>query len=135
MIWACFSKKGTGRSHVVEGSMESDAYIRKIIKGRLVQQMKDWNPDGTEIIQQDNVPCHVSRKSKEEFRRLGINVMDWPPCSPHVHPIGNIWAVVKKRVKKEKPRNKSEIISHFLKTWHRNDELVTGESLIASTPR
>ena len=59
-----------------------------------------------------------------------------PVMSVGNNSIENIWSVVKKRISKDKPRNKSEIISHFLRIWHLDEELVAVcQSLITSMPR
>lgn len=100
------------RIRVVEGSIDSD--ILKIIKWRLVQQMKDGYLDGTGIFQQDNTSAMSSENQKKSFN-VWASLHGSAPCSPDVNPIESIWSLVKKRVSKEKSYNKNKVISHFLK--------------------
>ena len=42
---------------------------------------------------QDNARCHVSRVTKAWLELQTIPIMEWPPYSPDLNPIENIWGI------------------------------------------
>jgi transposase len=51
----------------------------------------------------DNASVHTARIVEQLPRELGIEVMDWPPCSPDLTPIENLWAIMKQEIYKLYP--------------------------------
>lgn len=133
MIWACFSWYGTGRCHVVEGTMGGIVYADSIIDHRVVQQMHDW----PHVIwfQQDNAPPHTSRVAKERFAQRHIRLLPWPPASPDANPIEHLWAIVKRRLKLSGCTRKQDLVTAFLDIWVRDAEIAQiCKNLVASMP-
>ena len=52
-----------------------------------------------EKLQQDNAPAHNSILSKTWFSENGLEILEnWPPNSPDINIIENVWSLLKKRV-------------------------------------
>lgn len=49
------------------------------------------------VIQLDNSPIHTSKATRQFLAEKGYNVMDWPPYSPDLNPIENVWALTQHR--------------------------------------
>jgi hypothetical protein len=49
---------------------------------------------------QDGAPCHTSKKVRAFLKESNISVMDWPGNLLYLNPIENLWAIIKRRLKK-----------------------------------
>ena len=61
-------------------------------------------PDGILQFQEDNHPVHTSELIRDWFaRRQDIELIDWPRRSPDLNPIENMWAQIKRHMRKRWP--------------------------------
>ena len=56
-----------------------------------------------DIFMMDNAPVHTARAVSALLREMGVTTMDWPPCSPDLDPIENLWAILKAEIYKLHP--------------------------------
>jgi transposase len=101
-----------------------------------------WEPDL--IFMQDNASIHTSRAVRQWFRDMGIPLLDWPPYSPDLNLIEQVWFHLKKKVLELYPElefatRKTEddllkLEQALIEAW---DALPTSlfESLVKSMPR
>jgi hypothetical protein len=50
------------------------------------------------IFQQDNAPVHTAYVIRDWLAEQEFEVMAWPPYSPDLNPIENLWALLKAKI-------------------------------------
>lgn len=55
------------------------------------------------IFMHDNAPIHTAHIIQGFFNMMAIEVMDWPPYSPDLNPIENLWSVLKQAIYERYP--------------------------------
>lgn len=62
---------------------------------------------------------HTAKLTQDAFRELDIHTMRWPANSPDLNPIKNVWAILKSRINKRRPRplTKQEMADAISEEW------------------
>src|SRR5579859_5743291 len=101
MIWGCFAGNKLGPIVSIAGSVTGDVYTT-ILHDNLLPYLDALANDGIIgiTLQQDNARSHTCKKAKAFFNSAmaehGFTVMDdWPPYSPDMNLIKNLWAHLK----------------------------------------
>ena len=116
MVWGCISYKGVGRIAIVDGNIDSIAYVR-ILAENLFSSIDKMGLNDHFIFQQDNALCHKSAFTARFMSENQINLLEWPAQSPDLNPIEHVWDFMKKQIKKFPIKKRSELIEKIKEIW------------------
>ncbi|KAJ4438155.1 hypothetical protein ANN_14094 [Periplaneta americana] len=117
--WMCYD--GPGSIERIDGRFNAGTYAH-ILESIFLPSALEHFPEGTLLFQQDNHPVHYAASIQRWFqRRPEIEIINWPPKSPDLNVIENIWAELKKRriatYADRRPQNRDELWNQVVDTW------------------
>ena len=104
MIWAgIYGDKLIGPYKVDDGvKLTSQSYCQFLDKTFFKWYKSQSRSFKTKcVFMHDNAPSHAANATRQFLERKGISgkkLMMWPPASPDLNPIENLWAIVKKKI-------------------------------------
>ncbi|KAJ4441080.1 hypothetical protein ANN_10930 [Periplaneta americana] len=120
--WGWMSYDGAGLLKRIHGRYMAEVY-EHILANVMIPSARKRYPEGTLFFQQDNHPIHTANQIQRWFTRRGdVDPVDWPPNSPDMNPIQNLWAAVKRILRsnwaKQLPvRTPKELWDRVLDVW------------------
>lgn len=134
MVWAGFGHNTRTGLVPLDGDPESP---RGGINSMVVHDLyKAYLPEFVQpgdIFMHDNAPGHTAAIIKRLLAEMHIEVMIWPPYSPDLNPIENLWALMKAIIYErypelEKALDNNETLEKLIEAakeaWHAIDERV-----------
>ncbi len=119
-IWGCFAAQEIGQAEIFEGDINGKLYCR-ILEGNLKPTYNKFFPQGERgeqwYFQQDNDPSHKCAGAREWFHRNGVTVLDFPPWSPDLNPIENLWSQLQIAVDTHNARDEAELEAAIQAEW------------------
>lgn len=116
IVWGCFSWYGVGPIHRIEGIMNAQMY-KDIMKNVMLPYATEEMPLIWKF-QHDNDPKHTAKIIRTFFQEESMTVLEWPPQSPDLNPIENLWEIVDKKINRSNATNLTELWNQIKIAWY-----------------
>lgn len=115
-FWGAVAKSGLGPLVPLNGNLNGEKYV-ELLEDNFIDVYKDSGVGS--IFMQDNAPSHKTTHVMNYLSMEQVSVLEWPPQSPDLNPIENIWAVLKSKLRKNSgfPTNRRELIARAQEVW------------------
>jgi transposase len=118
-IWACFSASGLGYCYIYNETLDAKSFVH-ILDTHLLPSadlLFTETPRRQWWYLQDNAPTHTARMTRKWLHNHGIICLDFPPYSPDLNPIENLWQHIEKRVEERVPTTIDELQDVVAEEW------------------
>ena len=89
-VWGCFSANGVGDIVIFTENLDAQL-MKNILNQHLIKSARLLIPTGSWWLLQDGDPKHRSVLVQTWLFNHGVQLIDFPPYSPDVNPIENLW--------------------------------------------
>jgi hypothetical protein len=117
--WACFCAAGPGYLKMYDQNMDA-ALMKATLSTELIASAKlHYNGDAAE-------PWHLLHDNDKKFKsnlvtawlhNAGVSTLEFPPYSPDLNPIENLWHVVQRKVDNHACETREELEAALGKEW------------------
>jgi transposase len=134
--WACFSGHGLGYMYIFNENIDAKK-LQHILGTHLIESAElHFDVEHAEQwwFLQDNAPQHKSVLVSAWMFNNGIQCLDFPPYSPDLNPIENLWADLARRVEKFQCDTMEELQDIVAEQWKKTPKKLL-RTLARSMPK
>jgi hypothetical protein len=104
----------------IRGGFTGEDYLQDCLKGFIGPTFAQGH-NRHRILQEDNDGAHGTKTRNNPNaiwkQEHNLECLKWPPQSPDLSPIENVWRILKSRVRARNARNRDELRSFILEEW------------------
>ena len=89
---------------------------KNIVQDHIVPIIQNSGFDRATFMQ-DNAPCHKAKVVISYLSEQDFKIMDWPPQSPDLNPIENLWKTLGVKVMERNPTNTEDLWVKLQEEW------------------
>jgi transposase len=115
-MWGCFCSKGVGANYIFTDNLDK-VLLRHILSTNLIRAAHRFFPSGQWWLLHDNDPKHTSGLVRDWCHNNGVSELDFPPYSPDLNPIENVWSDWKRRVHARNASTMDELKQYMQEEW------------------
>jgi transposase len=113
MIWGAVRSDGTTVLEQCQGNVDSIEYQR------ILNEALPNIYTRRHLLQQDGATCHTSVSTKKYFAEKRVKILEnWPPQSPDLNIIENLWSDLKVKVYSRAPTTVNELWQYIQDEWN-----------------
>ena len=133
-VWACFAASGQGMMHIFEDNLDAKK-MKEILVEHLLPSARDlFDADKQWYFLHDNDKKFHADKVQRWLESKSVRCIDFPPYSPDLNPIENLWAVLAREVEKHQCSTAEALKDCVAEVWQNACKPLMAE-LVASMPR
>ena len=116
-----------------ERRQNSTSYCRMLETNGILADMK--RTKNKYYFVQDGASCHTSKYTKKFLKAHGVPFFeDWPPNSPDLNPIENMWSILKRKIQWRDEMTETELFIESQRVWN-NIPMKIVNNLVSSFPK
>ena len=115
MVFGMFSSQGTTPLVRLQTRINAQIY-KNIVQDHVVPIIENSGFDRATFMQ-DNAPCHKAKVVMSYLSEQDFEIMDWPPQSPDLNPIENLWKTFGVKVMERNPTNTEDLWVKLQEEW------------------
>lgn len=120
-LFGYITSNGLGNLYVFDKILDTEKYINYLHHTILPDVIEDFGPRF--IWQQDGAGPHVSKLALDYFSKINANLLVWPPSSPELNIIENVWSRLQKEVNElifteGLPSTQDDLIEYAFRAWY-----------------
>jgi transposase len=111
--------RGRPRTRPITVSLDSKTYQQRCLKASFLAKLREKDAEGrAHLFLQDGASCHTAKDTVEFLKKNKIDVVpNWPPRSPDLNPIENLWAYLHNRIAEQHPATHEQLQAVAKAQW------------------
>jgi transposase len=117
MVWGAIGIGFKSNLIIFDGSVNAETYMQALRKSFFIEADQAYS-ERHWVLVQDGATCHWTPDNIAELTRQCLVCPSWPPNSPDLNPIENVWGIIKMRMKWFDVRSREQAVERITAIWN-----------------